>query len=166
MPRDLCEPTVVIHLPPSPIFHTYSLNTLPLGSSYHKRFKITFPRSCRNLFSSNTNKSFNFLRLFGNITGTRGYGKSSYKTWRVVFYNFPGFSKHSENSFAIFQRLLLKRTLPEPRVTPETRKIVIRNQNQLNKNHYATATFTPKQSSLREQTNTPVYLCNSGSPAL
>jgi len=60
--RDLCEPTVVIHLPPPPVFHAYSLNTLPLGSGYHRHFKIAFPKSCRNLFSSNGNRSFNFLR--------------------------------------------------------------------------------------------------------
>lgn len=42
MPRDLCEPTFVIHLPPSPIFHAYSLNMLPPGSGYHRHFKIAF----------------------------------------------------------------------------------------------------------------------------
>lgn len=165
MPRDLCEPTFVICLPPSPTFHSYGLNTLPLGSSYHRHFKIAFPRSGRNLFSRNAN-SFNFLRWFGNIIRTRGYGQLSCKKWGAVFYNFPGFPKHSENSFVIFQRLLLKRPLPETRVTPEACKIVIRNQNQPNKNHQAAAAFAPKQSSQHEQTNTHVHMCNSGSPAL
>lgn len=72
------------------ISHASSLNTLPLGSSYHGHFKlITCPRFCRNFFSRN-GSSFNFWREFGSITGTREYRPSSYeKCIGVVFYSFP-----------------------------------------------------------------------------
>lgn len=72
------------------ISHASSLNTLPLGSSYHGHFKlITCPRFCRNFFSRN-GSSFNFWTEFGSITGTREYRPSSYeKCIGVVFYSFP-----------------------------------------------------------------------------
>lgn len=46
-------------------------------------------------------------------------------------------------SSTIFLRLLLKRPLPDTRITSETSRTVIKNQNQPNRNHCATAAFTP-----------------------